>query len=150
MLNQMRWANVTLVFLSYCTNYSNLVALKYIHIIRKSGMAAYNRVPPVPNPGLFLLSSDFQVFLLLKTSSNVTCTGRVGFGQCYICSSHSYNLDLTSGPSGLCQIINYILWDSLHVTLVDFKAHSYLQTEIICKWILSTRENKLLALLPTP
>ena len=41
--------------------------------------------------------------------SNVTRTGREGlkFGQCYICSSHSYNHDLTSGLSGPHQIINY-------------------------------------------
>ena len=32
-----------------------------------------------------------------------------------ICSSHLYSYDLTSGPLGPCQIINYILWDSLHV-----------------------------------
>ena len=30
-------------------------------------------------------------------------------GHCYICSSHSYNYDLTSGPLGSHQIINYIL-----------------------------------------
>ena len=30
-------------------------------------------------------------------------------GQCHICSSYSYNPNLTLGPSGPCQIGNYTL-----------------------------------------
>ena len=32
---------------------------------------------------------------------------------------------LIFGPTGPHQIMNYISWDSLHVTLVDFKAYKY-------------------------
>ena len=52
-------------------------------------------------------------------------------GQGYICSAHSYNLDLTSGLTGPHQIINYILWDLLHATLVEFKAYKYAANNFI-------------------
>ena len=52
----------------------------------------------------------------------------VGMGQCYVCSFHLYNYDLTSGPLGPRQIINYISWNLLHVTLVEFKAYIHIET----------------------
>lgn len=49
-------------------------------------------------------------------------------------SCHSYNLNSTSGPFGPRQIINCTLWDSLHVTLVEFKRlHSIFRISFKCE-----------------
>ena len=49
--------------------------------------------------------SDSVNFIFRATKIAVCCAIRKKY-QCYICSSHSYNYDLTLGPLGPRQIIN--------------------------------------------